>query len=108
MSAARRFGFIPASVRQDIIERTDGIPLFVEEMTKAILEVGSEWDGYYAVYVPNHPRRSSIEVFVKWISTLAGRAMLFGPAALSDRHRGVSDSRIIGAESSRHSATRLG
>jgi predicted ATPase/class 3 adenylate cyclase len=33
---------IPASIRQDIIERTDGIPLFVEEMTKAVLEVGSE------------------------------------------------------------------
>ena len=30
------------SVRQDIIERTDGIPLFVEEMTKAVLEAGSE------------------------------------------------------------------
>ena len=29
-------------VRQDIIERTDGIPLFVEEMTKAVLEAGSE------------------------------------------------------------------
>ena len=26
------------SIRQDIIERTDGIPLFVEEMTKAVLE----------------------------------------------------------------------
>jgi predicted ATPase len=34
--------FIPASVRQDIIERTDGIPLFVEEMTKAVLEAGNE------------------------------------------------------------------
>jgi predicted ATPase len=33
---------LPASVRQDIIERTDGIPLFVEEMTKAVLEAGSE------------------------------------------------------------------
>jgi predicted ATPase len=32
---------IPANVRQDIIERTDGIPLFVEEMTKAVLEVES-------------------------------------------------------------------
>ncbi len=29
---------LPASIRQDIIERTDGIPLFVEEMTKAVLE----------------------------------------------------------------------
>ena len=31
---------LPASVRADIIERTDGIPLFVEEMTKAALEAG--------------------------------------------------------------------
>jgi hypothetical protein len=35
---------IPAGVRKDIIERTDGIPLFVEEMTKAVLEAGkSSW-----------------------------------------------------------------
>jgi class 3 adenylate cyclase len=33
---------LPASIRKDIIERTDGIPLFVEEMTKAVLEAGSE------------------------------------------------------------------
>ena len=29
---------LPTNIRQDIIERTDGIPLFVEEMTKAVLE----------------------------------------------------------------------
>jgi len=34
---------LPAGIRQDIIERTDGIPLFVEEMTKAVLE--AETDG---------------------------------------------------------------
>jgi class 3 adenylate cyclase/predicted ATPase len=33
---------LPASIRQDIIERTDGIPLFVEEMTKAVLEAEVE------------------------------------------------------------------
>ncbi|WP_057861267.1 AAA family ATPase [Bradyrhizobium lablabi] len=33
---------LPASVRQDIIERTDGIPLFVEEMTKAVLDAEGE------------------------------------------------------------------
>ncbi len=33
---------IPVSIRQDIIERTDGIPLFVEEMTKAVLEAEGE------------------------------------------------------------------
>ena len=33
---------LSANIRQDIIERTDGIPLFVEEMTKAVLEAESE------------------------------------------------------------------
>jgi hypothetical protein len=33
---------LPASIRRDIIERTDGIPLFVEEMTRAVLEAESE------------------------------------------------------------------
>jgi predicted ATPase len=33
---------LPASIRQDIIERTDGIPLFVEEITKAVLEAGGQ------------------------------------------------------------------
>jgi class 3 adenylate cyclase/predicted ATPase len=33
---------LPASIRQDIIGRTDGIPLFVEEMTKAVLEAASQ------------------------------------------------------------------
>jgi len=35
---------LPARIRRDIIERTDGIPLFVEEMTKAVLEAESEGD----------------------------------------------------------------
>jgi class 3 adenylate cyclase/predicted ATPase len=43
---------LPASVRQDIIERTDGIPLFVEEMTKAVLEAGSEGAAQQAAAVP--------------------------------------------------------
>ena len=33
---------LPAGVTAEIVERTDGIPLFVEEMTKAVLEAGSE------------------------------------------------------------------
>jgi predicted ATPase len=33
---------IPASIRQGILERTDGVPLFVEEVTKVVLEAGSE------------------------------------------------------------------
>ena len=33
---------LPADITADIVERTDGIPLFVEEMTKAVLEAESE------------------------------------------------------------------
>ena len=33
---------LPAGVLAEIVERTDGIPLFVEEMTKAVLEAESE------------------------------------------------------------------
>jgi len=33
---------LPANIRQDITERTDGIPLFVEEITKAALEAENQ------------------------------------------------------------------
>src|SRR5262245_29813137 len=36
---------LATSIREDIIERTDGIPLFVEEMTKAVLEAGTVGEG---------------------------------------------------------------
>ena len=35
---------LPESIRRDIIERTDGIPLFVEEMTRAVLETANPGD----------------------------------------------------------------
>jgi TolB-like protein/DNA-binding winged helix-turn-helix (wHTH) protein/predicted ATPase len=35
-------GRLSAAVRRDIVERTDGIPLFVEEMTKSVLEAEGE------------------------------------------------------------------
>jgi predicted ATPase len=38
-----------ANIRQDIVERTDGIPLFIEEMTKAVLEAGGPEDAERAV-----------------------------------------------------------
>lgn len=35
---------LPMDIRQNIIERTDGIPLFAEEMTKAVLDAEGEED----------------------------------------------------------------
>jgi class 3 adenylate cyclase/predicted ATPase len=40
---------LPESVRRDIIERTDGIPLFVEEMTRAVLETATPGDAGKAI-----------------------------------------------------------
>src|SRR4029450_9965246 len=40
---------LPADVMAEILERTDGIPLFVEEVTKAVLEAEGEDDGRRAV-----------------------------------------------------------
>ena len=47
---------LPPSVRQDIIERTDGIPLFVEEMTKAVLEAGRRRRSASTLLPPFRPR----------------------------------------------------
>ena len=44
---------LPPEVRQDIIERTDGIPLFVEEMTKAVLEAENEGAAQRPAVVPS-------------------------------------------------------
>jgi class 3 adenylate cyclase len=47
---------LSASVRDDIIERTDGIPLFVEEMTKAVLEAEAGEASRVAAVVPSSRR----------------------------------------------------
>jgi predicted ATPase len=42
---------LPAEVLQQVVEKTDGVPLFVEELTKAVLESGvlKETDNEYAL-----------------------------------------------------------
>ena len=47
---------LPANIRRDIVERTDGIPLFVEEMTKAVLEAESESEARRTVAAVPSPR----------------------------------------------------
>jgi class 3 adenylate cyclase/tetratricopeptide (TPR) repeat protein len=68
---------LPASIRQDIIERTDGIPLFVEEMTKAMLEAESEGDARRtAGAVPS----SALAVPASLYASLMARLDRLGPA----------------------------
>ena len=68
---------LPANTRQDIIERTDGIPLFVEEMTKAVLEAESEGEGQRAAaLVPS--RASAVPATLH--ASLMARLDRLGPA----------------------------
>ena len=68
---------LPASVRQDIIERTDGIPLFVEEMTKAVLEAESEEEAQRtAAAVPS----TALAVPASLHASLMARLDRLGPA----------------------------
>ena len=68
---------IPANVRQDIIERTDGIPLFVEEMTKAVLEAESEGAAERAIGVVPSP---ALVVPASLHAPLMARLDRLGPA----------------------------
>ena len=49
---------LPPEVRQHIVTNTDGVPLFVEELTKMVLESGwlREQEGHYALTGPLPPR----------------------------------------------------
>jgi class 3 adenylate cyclase/predicted ATPase len=49
---------LPANIRQDIIERSDGIPLFIEEMTKAVLEAESQGAAEQTVAAVPSPTRA--------------------------------------------------
>ena len=68
---------LPASIRQDIIERTDGIPLFVEEITKAVLEAGGEEAAERAVAAIPSP---TVAVPASLHASLMARLDRLGPA----------------------------
>jgi predicted ATPase len=68
---------LPADVLAEIVERTDGIPLFVEEMTKAVLEAESEGAARRTVAaVPS----SALAVPTSLHASLMARLDRLGPA----------------------------
>jgi class 3 adenylate cyclase/predicted ATPase len=69
---------IPADIRHDIIERTDGIPLFVEEMTKAVLEAEGEHATERAAAAIPSP---ALAVPASLHASLMARLDRLGPAA---------------------------
>jgi class 3 adenylate cyclase/predicted ATPase len=68
---------LPASIRHDIVERADGIPLFIEEMTKAVLEAGGEEAAWRTVGAIPSP---SVAVPASLHASLMARLDRLGPA----------------------------
>jgi tetratricopeptide (TPR) repeat protein len=74
---AGNLGALPPDIVDEIVERTDGVPLFVEELTKAVLEAGAD-RGYASISaVP----ASSLAVPATLHASLLGRLDRLGPAA---------------------------
>ena len=74
---AGNLGALPPDVVDEIVERTDGVPLFVEELTKAVVEAGAD-RGYASISaVPP----SSLAVPATLHASLLGRLDRLGPAA---------------------------
>ena len=68
---------LPPDVIAEIVVRTDGVPLFVEEMTKAVLEAGAERGGEIAASVP----WAGLGVPATLQASLMARLDRLGPAA---------------------------
>jgi predicted ATPase len=68
---------LPPDVIAEIVERTDGVPLFVEEMTKAVLEAGAERGLEIAASVPG----AGLGVPATLQASLMARLDRLGPAA---------------------------
>jgi predicted ATPase len=68
---------LSVSTKQDIAERTDGIPLFIEEMTKAVLEAGGQGGTEHAVTSIPAP---SLAIPASLHASLMARLDRLGPA----------------------------
>jgi class 3 adenylate cyclase len=69
--------FLPEKLRQDIIERADGIPLFVEEITKAVMEAENEGEARQKVALVPSP---ALTVPATLHASLMARLDRLGPA----------------------------
>jgi predicted ATPase len=68
---------LPDELKQDIVERTDGVPLFVEEMTKAIVEAEGEQSSERIIAAIPSP---SVAVPASLHASLMARLDRLGPA----------------------------
>jgi len=74
---AGNLGALPPDIVDEIVERTDGVPLFVEELTKAVVEAGADRGHVPISAVP----ASSLAVPATLHASLLGRLDRLGPSA---------------------------
>src|SRR6201990_2945056 len=74
---AGNLGALPPDIVDEIVERTDGVPLFVEELTKAVFEAGTDRGCASISAVP----ASSLAVPATLHASLLGRLDRLGPSA---------------------------
>jgi len=85
---------LPPDVVDEIVERTDGVPLFVEELTKAVVEAGAERGYVSMAAVPS----SSLAVPATLHASLLGRLDRLGPAAKNVAQAGAAIGRDFSHE----------
>ena len=84
---------LPTEIMEEIAERTDGVPLFVEELTKAVLESGAQ--GSAALSSVPHP---GLSVPATLHASLMARLDRLGPAAKDVAQTGAAIGREFGFE----------
>ncbi len=82
---------LPPEIMEEIAERTDGVPLFVEELTKAVLESGAQ--GIAALSSMPHP---ALSVPATLHASLMARLDRLGPAAKDVAQTGAAIGREFG------------
>ena len=78
---ADNLGPLPADLVDEIVERTDGVPLFVEEVTKAVLEAAGGADGRQSRGAVSAIPRARLSVPATLQASLMARLDRLGPAA---------------------------
>jgi class 3 adenylate cyclase/tetratricopeptide (TPR) repeat protein len=82
---------LPTDIVEEIAERTDGVPLFVEELTKAVLESGAQAPA--ALSAMPHP---ALSVPATLHASLIARLDRLGPAAKDVAQTGAAIGREFG------------
>jgi hypothetical protein len=83
---AGNLGGLPPDIVDEIVERTDGVPLFVEELTKAVVEAGANPGHASVSAVPP----SSLAVPATLHASLLERLDRLGPAAKNVAQAGAA------------------